>query len=207
MYLLEYPILVQRKRCQEMDDEPPGRPTINSSINKFEQIGSVNNIPPPGRPVTVIGKATKEEVSLILDSHPQPFIWKMNLHLSISMTSLRRIYNALGFKPCIPRLMHQLNENDFDRWVEFCETLLSVIANESDIIKRVIWSDEATFKFNGVTNRRNCVYWEEENLYITYEHTILSEGFTVWSGLWYDGVIGPYFFEDRHCTKLSYHVK
>ena len=130
MYRLEYPILVQRKQCQEMDDEPPSRPTINSLINKFEQTSSVNNIPPPGRPVTVTGKATQEEVSLILVSHPQTSIRRM--------TSVRRIYNAFGFKPYMSRLIHKLNEDDFDRQVEFWETLLSVIANEPDIIKRVI---------------------------------------------------------------------
>ena len=166
-------------------------------INKFEQSGSVNNIPPPGRPVTVTGKATQEDVSLILDSHPQTSIRKISSHLGISMTSVRRIYNGLEFKSYIPRLIHKLNEADFDRQVEFCDSLLSVIANEPGIIKRVIWSDEATFKVNGVINRHNSLYLGEENSHITYEHTMLSEGFTIWGGPWHNGVINPYFFEDN----------
>ena len=157
----------------------------------------------PGPPVIVTGKVIQEQASLILDSHPQTSIRRMSSHLGISMTSVRHIYNALEFKLYIPRLIHKLNEDDFDLRVEFWETLLSIIANEPDIIKHVIWSDEATFKVNGVTNSHNSVYWRKENPHITYEHTMLSEGFTVWSGLWYDGAISLNFFEDT-VTPQSY---
>jgi hypothetical protein len=40
-----------------MDNEPPNRQAINSIMNKFEQNGSVLNISPPGRPVSVTGQS------------------------------------------------------------------------------------------------------------------------------------------------------
>ena len=166
MYRLEYPILVQRKWSQEMADESPNRPTVNSLINKFEQTGSVNNMSPPGPPVIVTGKVIQEQASLILDSHPQTSIPRTSSHLGISMTSVRHIYNALEFNPYISRVIHKLNEDDFDPRVAFWETLISIIANEPDFIKHVIWSDEATFKVNGMINRHNSVYWRKENPHI-----------------------------------------
>ena len=158
-----------------MDGERPSQLTNNSLTNKFEPIGSVNNIPPPGQLETVTGRAAQEEASLILNSHPQKSIRRLILHLGISITLVRHIYSALGFKPYIPRLIHKLNEDDFDLLVEFCKTLLSVIANEPDIIKRVIWFDEAIFKFNRMINHHKSVYCGEENLHITYEHSMPSE--------------------------------
>jgi hypothetical protein len=31
----------------------------------------------------------------------------------------------------------------------------------------IVWSDEATFKFNGTVNQHNCVYRASENLHVT----------------------------------------
>jgi Helix-turn-helix domain (DUF4817) len=201
MYRLDHPITVQRKWCREVDNEPPSRPTINSLIKKFEETGSVVNIQPPGRPITVTDEVTKDEVASILEKHPETSIRSMSSKLTISRSSIHRVYEGLGFKPYIPKLIHELNEDDFDRRIEFCETFLSLIESEPDIISRVIWSDEAVFKLNGVINRHNSVYWAKENPNITYEHTMQAEGVTVWGGLWYQGVIGPYFFEDKVTAK------
>ena len=109
----------------------------------------------------------------------------------------------MGYKPYIPRLIHQLNEDDFDRRVEYCETFLSFTQNEPDIIHRVMWSDEAIFRLNGHINRHNSIYWATENPNVTWEHTMQAEGLTVWAYIWSEGVIGPYFF-DGTVTAQSY---
>lgn len=127
----------------------------------------------------------------------------MSSQLSISRSSLQRVYKSLGYKPYIPRLVHELNEDDFDRRVEYCETFLSLLQNEPDLIYRVMWSDEAIFKLNGHINRHNSTYWATENPNVTWEHTMQAAGFTVWTCIWSEGVIGPYFFEDT-VTAQSY---
>jgi hypothetical protein len=109
----------------------------------------------------------------------------------------------MGYKPYIPRLIHQLNEDDFDRRVEYCETFLSLMQNEPDIIHRVMWSDEAIFRLNGHINRHNSIYWATENPNVTWEQTMQAEGLTVWACIWSEGVIGPYFFDDT-VTAQSY---
>ena len=46
-------------------------------------------------------------------------------------------------------------------------------------------------------------YWSDSNSHVLHESSLHPEKFTVWCGLWADGVIGPYFFrddQDRHVT-------
>lgn len=45
-------------------------------------------------------------------------------------------------------------------------------------------------------NRHNSVYWATENPNVTVEQTMQAEGLTVWAGIWSQGVVGPYFFDD-----------
>lgn len=203
MYRLEYPINVQRLWCKEINNNPPHRDTIRALIKKFEQTGSTLEISPPGRPVSVTDEAAKGKVSSALEKEPRKSIREMSADLSISRSSVRRIYKSMGFKPYIPRLVHELNEDDFDRKIEFCEMFLSLLETELDIIHHIIWSDEAMFKLNGHINRHNSVYWAIQNPNVTMEETMQAEGVTVWVAVSSQGVIGSYFFDGR-VTGQSY---
>jgi DNA-binding MarR family transcriptional regulator len=118
MYRLEYPINVQRLWCKEKNNNPQNRETIRSLMNKFEQTGSILNIVPSGRSVSVTGQTTEDEVSSILEKEPPTSARQMSLQLNISKSSVLRVYKSMEYKPHIPRLIHELNENDFDRRVE-----------------------------------------------------------------------------------------
>ena len=203
LYRLEYPINVQRLWSKKKNGNSSDRKTIRSLMNKFEQSGSVLNIDPSGRPISVTDETTKDEVLSALEEEPQTSTRQMSLELNISRSSIHRIYKSLGYKAYIPRLVHELNEDDFDRRVEYCETFLSLLQNEPDLIHRVIWSNEAVFKLNGHINRHNSVYWATENPNITWEQSAQAEGFSVWAGIWSEGVIGPYFFNNT-VTGQSY---
>ncbi len=120
----------------------------------------------------------------------------MSSLLNISKTSTLRVYKRMGFKAYVPRLVHELNEDDYNRRIEFCETFLSLLDEEPDLINHVIWSDEASFKLNGQVNRHNSVYWATENPNITWEQSTHAEGLTVWAEVWSQGVIGLFFFEE-----------
>ena len=96
MYQLQYPINVQRLWSREINNNHPDRKTITSLMNKFEQTGSVINISPPGRPVSVTGETTQNEVTSILEENPQTSIRQMSSQLGISRSSIRRVYKSLG---------------------------------------------------------------------------------------------------------------
>jgi hypothetical protein len=138
MYRLQYPVQVQRLWCKEMENNPPTRPTINALMKKFEETGSVLDISPSGRPVSVTGQNVMDKVSEILAEDSQTSTRRMGLQLNISQFSVRTIYEKMGLKPYVPRLIHELNEDDFDRRIEFCETFFSLLDSDPDLVSRII---------------------------------------------------------------------
>ncbi|CAF3749130.1 unnamed protein product, partial [Rotaria socialis] len=106
---------------------------------------------------------------------PQTSIYRMSLQLNIPRSSVQSIYKSMDYKPYIPRLVHDLNEDDFDRRVECCETFLTLLQNEPDLIYHIMWSDEAVFRLSGHINCHNCVYWATEYPNVTWEHTMQAE--------------------------------
>jgi hypothetical protein len=70
---------------------------------------------------------------------------------------------ALKLKAYRPHLLQMLTEDDFDRRVEFSEWFLIRCEAEPDFPRRILWTDEASFKLNGRINRHNSVYWSDSN--------------------------------------------
>ena len=65
-------------------------------------------------------------------------------------------------------------------------------------MKKIIFSDEAHFHLSGYVNKQNCRIWGNENPRASMEKQIQPQRVTVWCGFWAGGVIGLYFFEDKH---------
>lgn len=123
--------------------------------------------------------------------------------MDLSHTSYRRIIKRLKFKCYTPRLTHSLIEDDPDRRLQYCELMLNQYSEDEALFDRVIFSDEAQFKLNGLVNRRNSVYYNTINLHIRYETQLNQPGVLVWGGFSSFGVFGPYFF-DSNVTGASY---
>ena len=109
-------------------------------------------------------------------------------------------------KPYIPRRRQALTDGDYEKRMEFCETWLTLIENDSSFFEKVLWSDEAKFHLCGSVNRHNCVYWSEFAPEIAVEVAVNSPGVMVWCGMSSDTIIGPVFFEER-ITGITYLTK
>ena len=121
--------------------------------------------------------------------------------LNISRSSLQRMMKDLGLKPYRPRLLQALNEDDPDRRLEFCEWLLDSTRQDSTLLDRILWTDEAIFQTNGRVNRHNCVYWSDTNPHFIIEQELNVPRVIVWGGIWSNGVVGPFFFDDNVTSK------
>lgn len=64
--------------------------------------------------------------------------------------------------------------------VQFCEWIQQQLQEDIEIMDRIIWIDEATFKLNGHVNLHNSVYYSTENLHLIRENNNLSPGISVW---------------------------
>lgn len=51
------------------------------------------------------------------------------------------------YRPC---LLQALNEDDFDRRVEFTEWIQIMSEADTHFLRSILWTDEATFKTNGL---------------------------------------------------------
>ncbi|KAJ8932570.1 hypothetical protein NQ318_007619 [Aromia moschata] len=90
----------------------------------------------------------------------------------------------------------KLNDDDPDRRLEFCEIMANRCQDNPLFIKKILFSDEATFVVNGTVNKQNCIYWSTEYPHwMVKANTQYSEKVNVWDGIINSQIIGPYFFD------------
>lgn len=116
---------------------------------------------------------------------------------NISLTSLWRILRKdLKLKPYRLKLVHKLNEDDYDRRMEFCEVFLEFDAQDDSWKDKIFYTDEANFHLSGAVNRHNCVFWESQNRHRKAEvDGIGTQKVMVWAGISSGHRVGPYFFD------------
>ncbi|GFX94562.1 DUF4817 domain-containing protein [Trichonephila clavipes] len=101
--------------------------------------------------------------------------------------SYQVIYSHFGLA------IHQNDHQARRRFVEWAQNEIAVVP---DFHKRILFSDEAQFWFNGYVNKQNCRIWSEANPQVYVETPLHPEKLTVWCVLWAGGIIGPYFFKN-----------
>lgn len=118
------------------DSEPPNKQQIRRTVRKFETLGSIADGPRSGRPRTARTAKNMQRVAEALIETPTTSTRVSARDLQLSRTSYqRRIVRVLKFKCYHPRLIHALNEDDFDRRLEFC-TIMLMSTGSSRVTKR-----------------------------------------------------------------------
>jgi len=174
---------------------PPSRFAIYRIRDKFEKTGSVENAPKSGRPRSVSITSNEELVAQTFVQSPKKSTRRASLELDISLSSTWRLMRKVELKPYRPRLLQHLLPDDAERRLQFAVLMLSEIRENPDLLDKIVWSDEASFKLSGHVNRHNCVYWFPENPHMVSTNELNQPGLTVWAGMSSNGVIGPVFFE------------
>ncbi|GFV41682.1 uncharacterized protein TNCV_3628331 [Trichonephila clavipes] len=72
------------------------------------------------------------------------------------------------------------------RFVEWAQNEIAVVP---DFHKRILFSDEAHFWFNGYVNKQNCRIWSEANPQVYVKTPLHPEKLTVWCALWAGGIL------------------
>lgn len=187
----------------------PSHTSILRLVNKFERTGSVSDESKPGRPSLQNDPDYQEAVLREIQPNEPSSTRKIANRLNhtdnwkTSHETVRKTLKRMGLKPFIPRLIHALHEDDFDRRVQFSEQYLQRVYANPQIVNQTLWSDEASFKLNGCINRHNCIYWSAENPGKIIDKEVNLPGITVWCGMSSEGIIGPYFF-DGTVTSATY---
>jgi transposase len=196
---------VQRRFKKIFPRQSISKATIKSINNKFDETGSVHDMKRSGRPLTGRKEEMVNCIQEKIKKSPRNSIRRLSREMGVSRSTVHRIVRIdLKLKCYTPTLVQELQPDDLTKRMAFAEKWLERVIVERAFLKRVIWSDEAIFKMNGIVNRHNCTYWCKENPGITVSQALNAPGIMVWAGLMWDRIIGPFFFDDGKITSARY---
>lgn len=178
-------------------DRPVDRAYVRQLVSKFRTTFSVKDAPRSGRPCVT----TEEAQVAVLASvavNPHASVRSTALEVGISKNSVHRVLKKHKFHPYKIQLHQEINDDDPDRRLQFCEEMIQQIENNRPInyISQVCFSDEASFSLHGTVNRHNCRYWSDNNPHWMVEaHTQRPQKLNVWAGILGETIVGPFFIE------------
>lgn len=141
-----------------------------------------------------MNEATQIEVIGYFGMNPNTSLRTISVATGISLGTVHKITNINKFHPYKMKVCQELSEDDFDRRIELCEQMTTIINNNNEFLKNICFTDECTFYVNGFVNKHNCIYWNNENDHVFVErHTQHPQKINVWAGILGNQVIGPLF--------------
>lgn len=193
----------RRFRVTYQGINPPDDKAIRRWFYQFRDTGSVLKGHSPGRPKTSDEKV--EEIRQSCIRSPKKSIVRRSLQLNIPKSTLHDVIRKrLRLHAYKIQLRHEIKTADRPKRTAFASFMLNEIDDNPNFLKRVLFSDEATFHTSGVVNRHNCRIWGSQQPNNVQEHVRDSPKLNVWCGLLYDKVIGPFFFAEKTINGIVY---
>ena len=170
--------------------------TVISTIQRFEETGSVKNRLRSGRRKTATNNDKALDVLQSFVEDPHISINRVAQEHEIGYASVSKILKLNKWHPYKLHLVQELSEDDFDRRIEFCDLMMEMIVDDSLLLNNIVFSDEATFELTGNVNRHNSRYWSNDNPHWKRDnHTQYPQKVNVWTGTFNSKPVGPFFIE------------
>lgn len=187
-----------REAAREFNARHPERPPIHHSVvayvnHLFNTSGNVVK----SRPRELNNRRHPLDAVILVAYHnnPRTSLRDMARNLNIPYTKIWRCLRRHKLKPYKPKFLHTLQEGDLYRRMEYCLWCQGQFLNDREFLKKIIFSDEATFTTNGVVSSQNCRYWAEENPnWVIKCKSQYSQKVNVWCAIVDTQIIGPVFF-------------
>lgn len=189
-----------REAAREFNARHPERPPIRHRTvaylnNIFNTTGNVTKPRPRG-----LNNREHHLDAVILAAYrnnPHTSLRDMARNLNISYSKIWRCLRRHKLKPYKPKYLHTLEDGDLHRRMEYCLWAQGNYLNDREFLKKIMFSDEATFTTNGVVSSQNCRYWATENPnWVINCKRQYSQKINVWCGILNARIIGPFFFFD-----------
>lgn len=195
MAKLESVTLVRREVQKRKWTSIPHENTIRNLFKKFKETGSVHDAQRSGRPS--LDEAKTEEIEEIFRSQPSTSIRQAASTISCSYGFVHKVLkHDLQLFPYKVQVTQELHEEDLSLRVSMCETLLEK-SEDPNFFDKIIFSDESTFRLDGIVNRHNCRIWGEEKPTETLQRSHSSPKVNVWMGISSQRIHGPFFFDSN----------
>ena len=116
------------------------------------------------------------------------------------------ILNKNKFYPYKFRICHGLRPGDDIRRRTFCEWFTRKCQDDENFPSKIIWSDESMVGNNGIFNRRNS-HWSQQN---PLEHKVSRHqhrfSFNMWVGILGTNIIGPFIYQNNLTAERYLHL-
>lgn len=191
----------QQEVCALFNEKYPdnqiNQGTVSKIFHKFEEHGTVRDLPRTGR-ARALNEDKKLDIALEIVENPHISTVSLARNQDTSRTTVRRFLKNEKYHPYKVCLVQELLEDDYDRRLEFCEEMMRRCDGNNNFPRDIIFSDEATFYVNGVVNRHNYRFLSQENPHWIHEaHTQHPQKVNVWAGIINNRILGPFFFEEN----------
>ena len=179
--------IIRRSWDDHFTSIPPSRQVIAYTLNKFNDgLYPLADAPRSGTSNIAVNEPNKEIVATYLTEQPSTSTRRAVLEIpfhnsrEVSRSSYRNIVKEIDFFRYRYRKIHHLLEPDPVQRSTFCYLLLQEYDANPHFINNIIWSDEAQFKLDGMTNCHNSIYYDSVNPHVAVEKLLNQPGFMVW---------------------------
>ncbi|KAJ8947311.1 hypothetical protein NQ318_004563, partial [Aromia moschata] len=187
----------QQEVCKLFNAKYPDNPitqcTVSKIESKFRETDDVKDLPKSGRPKITQDK--KINIMLSMEKNPQSTFTPVAVENEVSQTTVLRILGEENYHPYKFQLVQELNEDDPDRRLQFCETMMNLCQTNSNLHQEILVSDEVTEPSK--LHRYSEPYWSWTNPHWIIEaHTQHPQKLNVWAGIVANRIIGTFFLEE-----------
>ncbi|KAI4457801.1 transposable element tc3 transposase-like protein [Holotrichia oblita] len=118
--------------------------------------------------------------------------------LAVARSTAGTILKRAKFKPYRDRASQGLQNGEEIRRAQFCHWFIEKHNENPNVLAKMLWSDESRFTYSGMFNRKNTIFWSDENPHIVrgIRQQVIWE-FNVWIGVIDTHIIGPFFFNEN----------
>ena len=156
-------VQTQRNYRSKYGRDPPLRPLWH---NKFMETGTVFDARRSGRPRT--SEENIERVRQAFQRSPMKSIRTTARQLDLPRATVHKVlHKNLRLFAYEVQMLQALQPNDMPRQKEFAVNMLQRISEDEAFLKRVCFSDDATFHVSGKLNKHNVRIWGSENPHAT----------------------------------------
>lgn len=135
---------------------------------------------PQGERNPSVSEHSEEAVLNLIVSDPRLSVRRISTRLEISRWTVWKILKKEGLHPYHLRRVQDIREPDNAARSVFCMWVTENMRRKPAFLKRIMWTDEASFTRRGITNFRNLHLWMAENPHAvrpsTYQHEFSVNG-------------------------------
>ncbi|XP_026681439.1 uncharacterized protein LOC103512048 [Diaphorina citri] len=174
----------------------PNNRTFTSVHTRLRERGTfkTNHGGNSGRERTTREVHVEEDILEAVDNDPTISTREISVNLGISQSAVWRTLHENLFYPYHLQRVQGLLERDFGPRLQFSRWVLVQIATVLNFVSSILFTDEANFSRDGITNFHNNHIWAMENPHgIVQKNHQQTFSWNVWAGIIGDTLLGPFF--------------